>query len=85
MATDPEAWVGDLRQPARGLVARAIVHHDDLELDPLLLQSARERGRKQPPTILGGDDDGHLGRARHRLPTSSEIDVDERFTLASLR
>ena len=58
-------YLGWLGEPGRGLVARSVVHHHHLELDPLLAEGARERDREERPAAPRRDHHGHLRRRGH--------------------
>ena len=51
-------------------ISRAIVHDDQLEVPPSLVQDALDRVREEPLRVVGGDDhrDASGGRGAHRLP-----------------
>ena len=64
--------VADRREPLRRPVGRAVVHHDELEVDQRLSQDAGQ-GLAQPRlAVVDGHHDGD-GRRTHRFTATSRI------------
>jgi hypothetical protein len=58
----PDPGLAELRDPFGAAVVGAVVDDDDLDLDLLLPERARERvPREERPTVARGDDDRDLG------------------------